>query len=105
MNEPYIKEFEEERDLVAIIAVDMSQSQFYQSGDQSKLDKALELAAILGFSAVANGDQVGLALFTDTVETFIPQNRANSICLQYYLTWSTISQHPIKQIFVIYVKH
>ena len=72
MNEPYIKEFEEERDLVAIIAVDMSQSQFYQSGDQSKLDKALELAAILGFSAVANGDQVGLALFTDTVETFIP---------------------------------
>ena len=73
MNEPYIKEFEEERDLVAIIAVDMSQSQFYQSGDQSKLDKALELAAILGFSAVANGDQVGLALFTDTVETFIPQ--------------------------------
>ena len=72
LNEPYIKEFEEERDLVAIIAVDMSQSQFYQSGDQSKLDKALELAAILGFSAVANGDQVGLALFTDTVETFIP---------------------------------
>ena len=41
LNEPYIKEFEEERDLVAIIAVDMSQSQFYQSGDQSKLDKAL----------------------------------------------------------------
>ena len=72
LNEPYIKEFEEERDLVAIIAVDMSQSQFYQSGDQSKLDKALEIAGILGFSAVANGDQVGLALFTDAVETFIP---------------------------------
>ena len=72
LNEPYIKEFEEERDLVAIVAVDMSQSQFYQSNDASKLDRALGLAAILGFSAVSNGDQVGLALFTDTVETFIP---------------------------------
>jgi uncharacterized protein (DUF58 family) len=72
LNEPYIKEFEEERDMVAIIAVDMSQSQFYQSQDASKLDRALELAAILGFSAVSNGDQVGLVLFTDTVETFIP---------------------------------
>ena len=50
----------------------MSQSQFYQSGNESKLDKALELAAILGFSAVNNGDQVGLVLFTDNVETFIP---------------------------------
>ena len=72
LNEPYIKEFEEERDLTAIIAVDMSQSQFYQSGEQSKLDRALELAAILGFSAVANGDQVGLVLFTDEVEAYIP---------------------------------
>ena len=72
LNEPYIKEFEEERDLVALIAVDMSQSQFYQSNDASKLDRALELAAILGFSAVSNGDQVGLVLFTDTVESFIP---------------------------------
>ena len=49
LNAPYVKEFEEERDLVAIIAVDMSQSQFYQSGNESKLDKALELAAILVF--------------------------------------------------------
>jgi uncharacterized protein (DUF58 family) len=72
LNEPYVKEFEEERDLVVILAVDMSQSQFYQSTDTSKLDKALELAAILGFSAVSNGDQVGLALFTDTIETYIP---------------------------------
>ncbi|MEK9726863.1 MAG: DUF58 domain-containing protein [Candidatus Margulisiibacteriota bacterium] len=72
LNEPYIKEFEEERDLTAIIAVDMSQSQFYQSGSQSKLERALELAAILGFSAVSNGDQVGLVLFTDTIEAFIP---------------------------------
>ena len=50
----------------------MSQSQFYQSSDSSKLDRALELAAILGFSAVSNGDQVGLVLFTDSVEAFIP---------------------------------
>ncbi len=72
LNEPYIKEFEEERDLMAIIAIDMSQSQFYQSSDASKLDRALELAATLGFSAVSNGDQVGLVLFTDTIESFIP---------------------------------
>ncbi len=72
LNEPYVKEFEEERDLIAIIAIDMSQSQFYQSNKYSKLDRALELAAILGFSAVSNGDQVGLVLFTDTIEAFIP---------------------------------
>ena len=78
LNQPYIKEFEEERDLVVIIAVDMSQSQFYQSTDESKIDRALELAAILGFSAVNNGDQVGLALFTDTVETFIPPKQGKN---------------------------
>jgi uncharacterized protein (DUF58 family) len=72
LNEPYIKEFEEERDLNVIIAVDMSQSQFYQSTKDSKLDRALEIAAVLGFSAVTNGDQVGLLLFTDTVEAHIP---------------------------------
>ena len=72
LNEPYVKEFEEERDLVAIIAVDMSQSQFYQSSKESKLDRALELAAILGFSAAANGDQVGLVIFTDAIEAYIP---------------------------------
>lgn len=72
LNEPYVKEFEEERDLVAIIAVDMSQSQFYQSSKESKVDRALELAAILGFSAVANGDQVGLVIFTDAIEAYIP---------------------------------
>ena len=57
---------------MAIIAVDMSQSQFYQSSKESKLDRALELAAILGFSAVANGDQVGLVIFTDAIEAYIP---------------------------------
>lgn len=72
LNEPYIKEFEEERDLTVIVAVDMSQSQYYQSTERSKLDCALEIAAILGFSAVNNGDQVGLLLFTDTVESHIP---------------------------------
>ena len=72
LNEPYIKEFEEERDLTVMLAIDMSQSQYYQSGDTSKLDQVLEAAAILGFSAAANGDQVGLALFTNQVETFIP---------------------------------
>ncbi|MGA0242289.1 MAG: DUF58 domain-containing protein [Candidatus Marinamargulisbacteria bacterium] len=78
LNQPYIKQFDEERDLVAILAVDMSQSQFYQSGDQSKLDRALELAAILGFSAVANGDQVGLVLFTDVVEAMVPPKQGKT---------------------------
>lgn len=78
LNTPYIKEFEEERDLSVILAVDMSQSQFYQSGDESKLDRALEIAAILGFSANANGDQIGLILFTDDVETVIPPKSGKS---------------------------
>ena len=72
LNRPYIKEFDEDRNLTVILAVDASQSQYYQSGETAKLDRALEVAAILGFSAVANGDNVGLALFTDHVESFIP---------------------------------
>lgn len=78
LNAPYIKEFEEERDLRVLLAIDISQSQFYQSTDESKLDRALEVAAILGFSAVNNGDQVGLMLFTDTIERYIPPKQGKN---------------------------
>lgn len=78
LNTPYIKECEEERDLQVVFAVDMSQSQFYQSKAASKLARALEVAAVLGFSAVSNGDQVGLVLFTDTVEAYVPAKQGKS---------------------------
>lgn len=73
--EPYIKLFEEERELTVYLLVDLSGSGHFGSGETTKLDIAAEIAAILGFSAIKNQDKVGLLLFTDKVEKVIPAQR------------------------------
>ncbi len=69
---PFIKRFQEERELTVFFAVDLSASGFYGAGKTSKNDLAAELCATLAFSAVKNNDKVGLLLFTDRTELFIP---------------------------------
>ncbi|MBO4618539.1 MAG: DUF58 domain-containing protein [Victivallales bacterium] len=69
---PFIKRFQEERELTVFFAVDLSASGFYGAGQTSKNDLAAELCATLAFSAVKNNDKVGLLLFTDRTELFIP---------------------------------
>ena len=69
---PFIKRFQEERELTVFFAVDLSASGFYGAGRASKNDLAAELCATLAFSAVKNHDKVGLLLFTDRTELFIP---------------------------------
>lgn len=81
MNHPYIKEFIEERDLTVYIMFDMSASGEFGSS-KSKKDSAVELCASLMFAALRNNDRVGLALFTEGVEKFIPPRKGRKHMLK-----------------------
>ena len=72
MGTPYVKKFVEERELVVMLAVDLSASGDFGAAAKSKRRTAAELAALLAFSAGKNGDKVGLLLFTDRVELYLP---------------------------------
>ena len=79
---PYIKIFEEERELTVMLIVDMSGSQFFGSVEKTKQQIAAELSAILAFSAMRNNDKVGLILFTDEIEKFVPPRKGRSHVLR-----------------------
>lgn len=68
---PFVKVFEEERELVVMLLIDVSSSMHFGTGEQNKENTALEVAATLIFSALANHDRVGAVFFTDKVEKFI----------------------------------
>lgn len=69
---PYIKKFDEERELQIMLAVDISGSTSFGSGQFSKREKLVHVAATLALSAIRNGDEVGLVLFSDFVEHYLP---------------------------------
>ena len=75
MNHPFIKKFVEERELTVMLVVDVSGSGLFGSRDQSKRELAAEIASVLAFSAIRNSDKVGLILFSDAVEKFIPPRK------------------------------
>ncbi len=75
MNHPFVKKFVEERELTLMLMVDLSGSGLFGSGEQSKRELAAEIASVLAFSAIRNNDKVGLILFTDTVEKYIPPKK------------------------------
>src|SRR5271154_4608043 len=75
MNHPFIKKFVEERELTLMLVVDLSGSGLFGSRDQSKRELAAEIASVLAFSAIRNNDKVGLILFTEEVEKFIPPRK------------------------------
>ncbi len=77
MNQPYVRKFREERELSVIIAVDVSGSADYGSVTLSKREVAAEVAAVLGFSALHNGDKVGLVIFADEPLLFIPPEKGS----------------------------
>lgn len=82
MNAPFIKKFVEERELTVILAVDVSGSGLYGSGAQSKRELAAEIASVLAFSAIRNSDKVGLLLYSDEVEKFIPPRKGRKHVLR-----------------------
>jgi uncharacterized protein (DUF58 family) len=73
---PFVKKFTEERELTILLLVDVSASGNFGSTHQSKRELAAELASVLAFSAIRNSDKVGLILFTDQVEQYIPPKKA-----------------------------
>lgn len=78
VHSPYVKVFKEERELTLFLMVDVSASQNFGSCGKFKNESAAELAAVLAFLATKNNDKVGLILFSDHVETFIPPKKGRS---------------------------
>jgi uncharacterized protein (DUF58 family) len=72
---PFVKKYTEERELTILLAVDISASENFGSGAQSKRELAAELASVLALSAIRNNDKVGLLLFTDRIEEYIPPKK------------------------------
>jgi uncharacterized protein (DUF58 family) len=82
MGSAFVKKFTEERELTVMLVVDVSASGNFGSTTQSKRELAAEVACLLAFSAIRNNDKVGLLLFTDRVELFIPPKKGRSHTLR-----------------------
>ena len=74
-NEPFVKVFEEERELTLMLVIDVSASEIFGSQQQFKREYLTEIAATLSFSALQNNDKVGLLLFSDQIELYIPPKK------------------------------
>ena len=94
-NAPYVKVFEEERELVVMLMVDISESTIFGTGERSKKELALELMAVLAFSAVENNDKVGAIFVSDSVEKFIPPAKGKKHALSILRTF--IDYKPISE--------
>jgi uncharacterized protein (DUF58 family) len=81
-NRPFVKVFEEERELTVMLVVDFSRSGNFGSVRQTKNEIAAEICAVLAFSAIKNNDKVGLILFTDRIETFLPPKKGRAHILR-----------------------
>jgi uncharacterized protein (DUF58 family) len=75
MDRPFVKVFREERELTLMLLIDLSASGIFGSVEQSKRERAAEIASVLAFSATLNNDKVGLLLYTDEVEHYIPPKK------------------------------
>ena len=81
-NEPFVKVFEEERELTLMLMVDISGSEFFGTQEQFKNEIITEVAATLAFSAMQNNDKTGLILFSDEIELYIPPKKGKSHVLR-----------------------
>ncbi len=79
---PFVKIFEEERELTTVLMIDLSPSENFGSQGKSKRELIAEVCAVLAFSAIKNNDKVGVILFTDRVERFIPPKKGRSHILR-----------------------
>ena len=82
MGKPYIKKYIEERELNVMLLVDASASGNFGSGEKTKLETAVEIASVLSFSAIRNHDKVGLMMFTDETELYLPPKSGKQHCLR-----------------------
>ena len=82
MRQPFVKIFDEERELTVMLLVDLSGSTRFGSGERSKGEIAAEISALLAFSAIKNNDRVGLIMFTDRIERFVPPKKGTKHVLR-----------------------
>lgn len=82
LNHPYVKVFEEERELTVMLLVDVSGSQLFGTRSELKSQLTAEIAATLAFSAIHNNDKVGVVMFSDHIEKFIPPKKGSSHILR-----------------------
>ena len=78
LRSPYVKVFEEERELTVVLLVDVSRSGLFGTAGQTKRERIAEIAAVLSFSAILNNDKVGALFFSDRIEKFIPPKKGRS---------------------------
>ncbi|MEK7257156.1 MAG: VWA domain-containing protein, partial [Bacteroidota bacterium] len=90
--EPFVKIFEEERELTVMLLIDVSQSAYFGTVNQFKQSIITEISAVLSFSAIQNNDKVGVIFFTDKIEKFIPPKKGRSHIL--YIIRELIDFHP-----------
>jgi uncharacterized protein (DUF58 family) len=84
-NHPYIKVFEEERELTVMLLIDVSGSKAFGTHQKFKQELATEIAAVLSFSAIQNNDKIGVILFSDKIEKFIPPQKGRKHILRIIL--------------------
>lgn len=82
LRSPYVKVYEEERELTAVLLIDISRSGLFGTETRTKRDLIAEIAAVLSFSAILNNDKVGALFFSDRVEKFIPPKKGRSHLLR-----------------------
>lgn len=93
--DPHVKIFEEERELTVMLVIDVSQSSYFGTQDRFKSELITELSAVLSFSAIQNNDKVGMILFSDRVEKYIPPKKGKSHILR--IIRELINYEPVHQ--------
>lgn len=81
-NHPYVKVFEEERELTVMLLVDVSASEMFGTRNQLKMELVAELCAVIAFSALQNNDKIGVVFFSSVIEKFIPPKKGKSHVLR-----------------------
>ena len=93
LHRPYVKAFEEERELTVMLLVDVSGSLDFGTASQTKRDMATEIAATLAFSAIQNNDKIGVIFFSDRIEKYIPPKKGRKHIL--YIIREMLDFHPV----------
>lgn len=93
LHRPYVKVFEEERELTVMLLVDVSCSLDFGTASQTKRDMATEIAATLAFSAIQNNDKIGVIFFSDRIEKYIPPKKGRKHIL--YIIREMLDFHPV----------
>lgn len=92
---PFVRRYVEERELTVVIAADLSASQGFGTAERLKREAAVEAAALLAFSALVNNDKVGLALFTDEIERFVPARKGRRHVLS--IVRDVLAHEPVRR--------